>query len=96
MSSVNRIHNMDIATKILLFTPWAGVAVMPRWANRPRWLLRHTMPHCVEWAGYTGVVDDIRRYLNGTDILVLLSKQDLAEYGHTGYANDPISWWYTE
>jgi hypothetical protein len=54
------------------------------------------MPHCVEWAGYTGVVDDIRRYLNGTDILVLLSKQDLAEYGHTGYANDPISWWYTE
>jgi hypothetical protein len=32
--------------------------------------------------------------LMATGILVLLSKQDLAEYGHTGYANDPISWWY--
>jgi hypothetical protein len=26
-----------------------------------------------------------------TSILVLLSKQDLAEYGHTSYANDLIS-----
>jgi hypothetical protein len=32
--------------------------------------------------------------LMATGILVLLSKHDLVEYGHTGYANDPISWWY--
>jgi hypothetical protein len=51
------------------------------------------MPHCAKQVGYAGVMDDIRRYLNGN---WYLSKQDLAEYGHTGYATDPISWWYLD
>jgi hypothetical protein len=34
--------------------------------------------------------------LMATGILILLYKQDLAEYGHTSYANDLISWWYID
>jgi hypothetical protein len=88
----NHIHNMlkAVATKILLFTPWAGVTVMPHWANRPRWLLCHVKPPC-----RTALSKQAKLYIDilmATGILVLLSKQDLAEYGHTSYANYPLSW----
>jgi hypothetical protein len=47
------------------------------------------MTHCIEWADYVEVMDDIHRYFNGSWYLGSFIK---LKYGHTGYVNDPISW----